>query len=976
MLIFKFNEEFALPYMQLYFTDSSKYNWPIPAQLFNSSKRPADQSMDSHAFESVLASPELLEEKKYCIQVRSHRGEIEMQEQDCDTKLTFVCKKPATLLHSVRLTHPIYNQLQSTTEKAVEITIDFSLNKNQTSGFKVVTSSTPNTLDSITTESSTNSTEVGLAEFLSMKTSTARLTTTTTTHNNNDSTTSAADEDTTQTSNHHTSSTVELTSAGPNSTTSSEDSSSSSTDSIETSSLDAENGQGGEEENHHGEGTSLPCFSIATFTWTCVEGEHKNKPSGTTLKALEHNHCSLGTCLGIFLALGLASANPLIEHTREAEHLLDLLRRNNTEVSIHETKMVLYGRIFCAKEEEISVKSRQKRFSSLDELYSAHGYAQSQDMAISRSDGGDVDQGMPAFQPQPLQGVFGDKAVVSTAQTPVKPNPSYLAPPSQPWEVPAYQPQQPTWQQHQQLQWSSGPKPPPKSWSGASSPKLWEAEEPEAIQQPMGWPQPVQQQPYQPPHVQPIGHQSWSPQQQAPNPAVQPWMVSSPQEQSQVHQHQSWMQQAQAPQTSQPQVPWMRTPHPSHSAPNPAPWMNGPVGQQSVPTQQHPQQSQQQQLHMPQQQVPSLPQSAPQQNVPQPHQTMAQHQVGQPMRPQQQTQQQMPQPHQTMTQHQVGQPMVPQQQTQQQMPEVIAPQPQMVQQLPISSSTTDAEKEEFMSSKSKENPWNFDPFIESGAGLTRAEKEKNQKMDEDSTPKFAQPIIKHLRQKRSPKPGPVYLDNPAVKKTFKLEPAEDALVTIYQPKTVGFAKINEPVGRVKTDKDGYFRIEITIKDDYPFSHHLTYFTDCRYVSYQPIIQPIDHTMMGGDTSVGKVVVLGVDDQKRTTTRCPIPSGEVPAYLEKLKSILLNQPVFQHFLRKYLYSIFLCSEMSASLFDNECECPEPIECSTYILWTIASLHFCGLCCAQLSTFLLKKSRLLTTSNSETQTTSSGQLQHQP
>uniref|UniRef100_A0A915DBQ3 Uncharacterized protein n=1 Tax=Ditylenchus dipsaci TaxID=166011 RepID=A0A915DBQ3_9BILA len=224
--------------------------------------------------------------------------------------------------------------------------------------------------------------------------------------------------------------------------------------------------------------------------------------------------------------------------------------------------------------------------------------------------------------------------------------------------------------------------------------------------------------------------------------------------------------------------------------------------------------------------------------------------------------------------------MVPQQQTQQQMPEVIAPQPQMVQQLPISSSTTDAEKEEFMSSKSKENPWNFDPFIESGAGLTRAEKEKNQKMDEDSTPKFAQPIIKHLRQKRSPKPGPVYLDNPAVKKTFKLEPAEDALVTIYQPKTVGFAKINEPVGRVKTDKDGYFRIEITIKDDYPF----------------PITSPIlrspisalqmerpskrTHTMMGGDTSVGKVVVLGVDDQKRTTTRCPIPGGEVPAYLEK------------------------------------------------------------------------------------------------
>uniref|UniRef100_A0A915DAT2 C-type lectin domain-containing protein n=1 Tax=Ditylenchus dipsaci TaxID=166011 RepID=A0A915DAT2_9BILA len=657
-----FNEEFALPYMQLYFTDGSKYNWPIPAQLFNSSnQRPADQSMDSHAFESVLASPELLEEKQYCIQVRSHRGEIEMQEQDCDTKLTFVCKKPATLLHSVRLTHPIYNQLQSTTEKAVEITIDFSLNKNQTSGFKVVTSSTPKTLDSITTESSTNSTEVGLAEFLSMKTSTARLTTTTTTHNNNDSTTSAADEDTTQTSNHHNSSTVELTSAGPNSTTSSEDSSSSSsTDSIETSSLDAENGQGGEEENRHGEGTSLPCFSIATFTWTCVEGEHKNKPSGTTLKALEHNHCSLGTCLGIFLALGLASANPLIEHTREAEHLLDLLRRNNTEVSIHETKMVLYGRIFCAKEEEISVKSRQKRFSSLDELYSAHGYAQSQDMAISRSDGGDVDQGMPAFQPQPLQGGVrrqgssqhrsdSSQSVEPKQQqlygyVPFQPNPSYLAPPSQPWEVPAYQPQQPTWQQHQQLQWSSGPKPPPKVGvvlhlqscgrlkSQKPSNSLWIGLSPSSNN--------------------PTSHPMCSPSAITMDGEFSTRAVSS-----------ASTPELDAASTSSSdlstQVPWMRTPHPSHSAPNPAPWMNGPVGQQSVPTQQHPQQSQQQQLHMPQQQVPSLVCSSPPlyastkcgpapigatTKCAQPHQTMAQHQVGQPMRPQQQTQQQMPNP--------------------------------------------------------------------------------------------------------------------------------------------------------------------------------------------------------------------------------------------------------------------------------------------------------------------------------------------
>uniref|UniRef100_A0A915DAY7 ATP synthase F0 subunit 8 n=1 Tax=Ditylenchus dipsaci TaxID=166011 RepID=A0A915DAY7_9BILA len=31
-------------------------------------------------------------------------------------------------------------------------------------------------------------------------------------------------------------------------------------------------------------------------------------------------------------------------------------------------------------------------------------------------------------------------------------------------------------------------------------------------------------------------------------------------------------------------------------------------------------------------------------------------------------------------------------------------------------------------------------------------------------------------------------------------------------------------------------------------------------------------------------------------------------------------------------------MSASLFDNECECPEPIECSTYILWTIGMTTF--------------------------------------
>ncbi|KAI1730183.1 hypothetical protein Ddc_02868 [Ditylenchus destructor] len=211
--------------------------------------------------------------------------------------------------------------------------------------------------------------------------------------------------------------------------------------------------------------------------------------------------------------------------------------------------------------------------------------------------------------------------------------------------------------------------------------------------------------------------------------------------------------------------------------------------------------------------------------------------------------------------------------------------------------TTEAEMDELMHSRGK-GGWDADPFVASGAGLTRAELEARKRAEEQNeedgnAPKFAQAISRRSASRRWRRSAAIFRSPPSKTPKIKLSPAKNAVITVYQPVSLGNGfVVNEPIGRVETDEDGYFHVNVVLSDYFmnvvmrmkkPFftiTHTCNQNGEeleepCRYVSYLPLLKERDLSSSSHITEiepaseVSKVVVLGVgNDGIPTSKRCP------------------------------------------------------------------------------------------------------------
>lgn len=211
--------------------------------------------------------------------------------------------------------------------------------------------------------------------------------------------------------------------------------------------------------------------------------------------------------------------------------------------------------------------------------------------------------------------------------------------------------------------------------------------------------------------------------------------------------------------------------------------------------------------------------------------------------------------------------------------------------------TTEAEMAELTHSRGK-GGWDIDSFVASGAGLSRAELEAKKRSEDQNSdgPKFAQAISRRSASRRWRRSAAEQSSSSTGKPKIKLSPAKNAVITVYQPKSLGNGfVVNEPIGQVETDDEGYFDIDVVISDYFKnvvLPMRKPYFTvthtckqssgslkePCRYVSYLPLLNERDlssttlTTKFEPTSEVSKVVILGMENEEIPTSKhCPMGS---------------------------------------------------------------------------------------------------------